>query len=118
MRKTGSQLDREIAERLGSRRGHAAVATAAPYVSAIEHAIYRSKDPDALIAAVKDAQKHAAAMKRVGSGYVDASGQYDPSMYALANLLVKAKEMVRRLKIQRKTGRVSKPSRATAWKLR
>lgn len=121
MAKTSAQLDREIAHALSHRRGHATVLTAAPYVEAINEAIYRSKDPDALVAAVAAAKKHASAMKRVAGprgGYVDSSGQYDPSMYDLANLLVKASEMVRRIKIQKKTGRFPTPSRRSAWKLR
>jgi len=85
---------------------------------AINDALHRSKDPDALVSAVAAAQKHVAAMKRIGSGHIDASGEFDPAMYELGNLLVKAKEMVRRIKIQRKTGRFPKPSRRTAWKLR
>lgn len=118
MAKTAAQLDKEIAQALGrGRRHHAAVATAAPHVEAINEAIYRTNDPDALAAAVAAAKKHVAAMKKVGSGHIDASGQFDPSMYELANLLVKANEMVRRIKIQRKTGRFPKPSRRTAWKL-
>ena len=121
MAKTSAQLDREIARALARRRGrrhHATVATAAPHVAAIEEAIYRSKDPDALVEAVRAADKHISAMRRVGSGHVDASGQFDPAMYELGNLMVKAREMVRRIKVQRKTGRFPKPSRRTAWKLR
>lgn len=121
MAKTAAQLDREIADVLGGRRArshHATVANASPYVEAINDAMYRSKDPDALIAAVAAAKKHVAAMKRIGSGHIDASGAFDPAMYDLANLLVKANEMVRRIKIQKKTGRFPKPSRRTAWKLR
>lgn len=107
MAKTSAQLDKEIA-----------VHTAGKYVDAINDAIYRTKDPEALIAAVAAAQKHAAAMKRIGSGHIDSGGAFDPALYELGNLLVKAKEMVRRIKIQRKTGRFPKPSRRTAWKLR
>lgn len=125
MAKTAVQLDREIAQTLGRKRsGHATVLTAKPYVDAIHDAIYRSKDPDALITAVRAAQKHKAAMKRIalkkhpGGGYVDSSGEFDPALHDLANLLVRANEMVRRIKIQRKTGRFPKPSRRTAWKLR
>jgi len=121
MAKTSAQLDREIANALGGRRDrrhHATVATAAPYVEAINEAMYRTKDPDALINAVAAAKKHVAAMRRIGTGHIDASGAFDPAMYDLANLLVKANEMVRRIKIQRKTGRFPKPSRRTAWKLR
>lgn len=121
MAKTAAQLDREIADALGarrSRRHHATVANATPYVEAINEAIYQTKDPDALVAAVTAAKKHVAAMKRIGSGHIDASGNFDPAMYELANLLVKANEMVRRIKIQKKTGRFPKPSRRTAWKLR
>lgn len=128
MAKTAAQLDREIAQALGRKhqaQHHAAVLTAAPHVAAINDAIYRSKDPDALIAAVQAARKHKAAMKRIArkahpgaSGHVDSSGEFDSAMYDLANLLVKAEEMVRRTKVQRKTGRFPKPSRRTAWKLR
>jgi hypothetical protein len=121
-KKRPAQLDREIAEALSrsgdARRHHAAIATAAPHVEAIKDAIYRSKDPDALVAAVRAAQKHVAAMKRIGSGHIDASGQFDPAMYELGNLLVAAKEMVRRIKIQRKTGRFPKATGRTAWKTR
>lgn len=119
MGKTATQLNREIADALGrGRHNHATVATAEPYVAAINDAIYRSKDPDALVAAVTAAKKHVAAMRRVGRGYVDSRGEYDPALADLANLLVKASEMVRRIKIKRKTGRFPKPSRRTAWKLR
>ena len=126
--KSFARLDREIAEALTrSPRHHATVATAAPHVTAIYDAIHRTKDPDALIAAVAAAQKHVAAMKRIArkppkhpgsSAQVDMRGEYDPAMYELVNLLVKAKEMVRRIKIERKTGRFPKPSRRTAWKLK
>lgn len=120
MAKTAAQLDREIAAALARKKDprHATVATAVPHVAAINDAIYRTKDPDALVAAVAAAQKHVAAMRRIRSGHIDASGEFDPAMYDLSNLLVKAKEMVRRIKIQRKTGRFPKPSRRTAWKLR
>ena len=120
MAKTAAQLNREIANVLKRRhvRGHhATVATAAPYVEAINEAIYRSHNPEELIAAVSAAKKHVAAMRRIGSGHIDARGEFDPAMYELMNLLVKANEMVRRIKIRRKTGRSPKPSRRTAWKL-
>lgn len=121
MPKTTIQLDREIAAALGRyrrRSHHAEVATAAPHVEAINAALYPAVDPDALFAAVAAAKKHVAAMRRVGSGHIDASGKFDPAMYDLRNLLVKADELVRRIKIQRKTGRSPRPSRRTAWKLR
>lgn len=143
MAKTSAQLDREIAQALGrmrparAGRHHAAVQTAAPHVEAIKDAMYRSQDPDALIAAVAAANKHRAAMQRLArkqyvadhpedrdkpglrySAFHDSSGEYDESMYELGNLLVKANEMVRRIKIFKKTGRYPKPSRQTAWKLR
>jgi phosphoenolpyruvate carboxylase len=120
MAKTATQLNSEIDKILKKRRArdhHAAVATAVPHVEAINEAIYRSHDPDELIAAVSAAKKHVAAMRRVGSGHVDASGAFDPALYELMNLLVKANEMVRRIKIKRKTGRFPKPSPRTAWKL-
>ena len=98
---------------------HLGVRTAHRHVDAINDAINRTKDPDALIAAVHEAQKHKNATKRLGlSGGADSSGAYDPASYVLGNLLVKAEEMVRRIKIERKTGRLPKPSRHTAWKLR
>ena len=96
MAKTAAQLDREIAG-----------ITAHKHVAAIQHALYRSKAPDALIAAVRDAQRHVSAMKRVarkspnhpGSSYfVDARGEFDPKMYELANLLVEAKKHVKAIK--------------------
>jgi len=120
MRKTAVQLDREISAALGRylHHNHAAVATAAPHVEAINAALYSTRDPDALITAVEAAKEHVAAMRRIGSGHIDASGKFDPAMYDLWNLLVKANEMVRRIKIQRKTGRFPRPSRRTAWKLR
>ena len=99
MPKTAAQLDREIA-----------VHTAGKYVDAINHALYRSKDPGALATAVRAAQKHVAAMKRIarkppshpGSSYfVDSSGVFDPTMYELANLLVLAKQHVRNSKKRR-----------------
>lgn len=103
------------------------VRTAAKHVEAINDAIYRAKDPDALVAAVREANKHVGAMKRLarkppahpGSfAGIDSSGEFDPKMGDLGNLLVQANEMVRRIKIQRKTGRLPKPSSRTAWKLR
>jgi len=113
------------------------VQSAARHVEAINDAIYRSKDPDALIAAVKGAHKHVAAMKRLahklfvaehpeyrdrpgplGFYGIDSRGDFDPAMGDLGNLLVKADEMVRRIKLQRKTGGRHKPSSRTAWKLR
>ena len=129
MAKTAVQLDREIAATLArkNRRHHAAIATATPHLEAIRAAIYQTKDPDDLIAAVSAAEKHVAVMKRLArkppnhpgsSGGIDSSGTFDPTMYDLGNELVRAKEMVRRIKIQRKTGRFPKPSRRTAWKLR
>lgn len=99
-------------QRLGVRTAHR-------HVDAINDAINRTKDPDALIAAVHEAKKHKNAIKRLGfSGGTDSSGFYDPASYDLGNLLVKAEEMVRRIKVERKTGRMPKPSRHTAWKLR
>jgi hypothetical protein len=100
---------------------HLGVRTAGRYVEAINDAIYRSLDPDALIAAVKAAKQHQKAMRRLAGpsgGGVDSSGAFDPTFYELSNLLIKAEEMVRRIKIQRRTGRSPKPSRRTAWKLR
>ena len=99
MPKTAAQLDREIA-----------VHTAGNHVNAINHAMWRSKDPGELIAAVRAAQKHVAAMKRVArkppkhpgsSSFVDSSGAFDPTMYDLVNLLVLAKQYVRNLKKRR-----------------
>jgi hypothetical protein len=120
MAKTAARLNREIAQVLKhshDRSRHSTAATAAPYVEAINEALYRSHNPDKLIAAVSAAKKHVAAMRRIGSGHIDASGEFDPAMYELMNLLIKANEMVRRIKVQRKTGRLPKPSRRTAWKL-
>ena len=117
MAKTTSQLNKEVAHILKRRHIHATVATGAPYVEAINDAIYRSHNSDQLLAAVGSANKHVSAMRRIGSGHIDASGSFDPAMYELMNLLVKANEMVRRIKIRRKTGRSPKPSRRTAWKL-
>lgn len=120
MAKTAAQLNKEITSVLKRRRSHShhpMVATADPYVEAINEAIYRNPDPDALIDAVSAAKKHVAAMRRIGSGRIDASGKFDPAMYELMNLLIKANEMVRRIKIQRKTGRFPRPSQRTAWKL-
>ena len=103
MAKTSAQLDREIA----ARTAH----TADRYVDAIVHAMYRSKDPDALITAVRDAQKHVSAMKRVarrppkhpGSSYlVDSRGDFDPKMYEFVNLLVDAKKVVKNIRKQRR----------------
>ena len=127
-----AQLDREIAEVLararrsqGPQRHHAAIAsevrTAAPHVDAIYHALYQSKDPDALIAAVRAAQKHAAAMKRVTKGrggHVDSRGEFDAKMYELANLLVAAKQRVKNIKTSRRTGRYPKATSRTAWRTR
>lgn len=99
MAKTAAQLDREITAH-----------TARKHVTAIQHAMYRSKDPDALIAAVRDAQKHVAAMKRIArkppkhpgsSAFVDSHGDFDPKMYELVNLLVDAKKYVKSIKKQR-----------------
>jgi len=129
MAKTAAQLDREIAAALARKKDshHATIATAVPHLDAIRNAIYRTKDPDDLIAAVRAAEEHVAAMKRLarkspnhpGASYsIDSSGEFDPAMYDLGNDLVRAKEMVRRIKIERKTGRFPKPSRRTAWKLR
>jgi hypothetical protein len=99
MVKTARQLDKEIA-----------AITAGKYVDAIHHALYRSKDPDALIDAVRDAQKHVSAMKRVArkppkhpgsSALVDSRGEFDPKMYELVNLLVDAKKYVKNISKQR-----------------
>lgn len=87
------------------------------HVEAINNAIYQTKDPDALIEAVKAAKKHKAATKRVGSGFIDTAGGFDHSMSALGNLLVKAEQMVKNIKTYRRTGKYPKPSRRTAWKL-
>jgi len=100
------------------------VQTAAKHVKAILDAIYRSKDPDALLTAVSAATKHVTAMKRVArkfggvSRLLDSSGAFDPQMSDLNNMLVGAKEMVRRIKIQRKTGRLPKATSRTAWRTR
>ena len=100
MAKTAAQLDKEIA-----------AITADKHVAAIHHALYRSKDPDALVAAVRDAQRHVAAMKRFarkppkhpGSSYlVDTRGEFDPKMYELVNLLVEAKKYVKSIRKQRR----------------
>ena len=99
MAKTAAQLDKEIA-----------AITADKHVAAIHHALYRSKDPDALIAAVRDAQRHVAAMKRVArkppkhpgsSAFVDSRGEFDPKMYELVNLLVDAKKYVKNIRKRR-----------------
>jgi len=99
MAKTAAQLDKEIA-----------TLTAGKYVAAIHHAMYRSKDPVALMNAVRDAQKHVAAMKRIArkppkhpgsSSLVDSRGDFDPKMYELVNLLVDAKKYVKSIKKQR-----------------
>lgn len=102
------------------------VRSAAKHVEAIKDAIYRSKDPEALIAAVSAANKHVGAMKRAarkafvskhpeyqdqpgirGSSLTDSSGTYDEKMYELSNLLVDAKKMVKSIQKQRN---------ATAWR--
>ena len=99
MAKTSAQLDKEIA-----------TITADKYVAAINHAMHRSKDPNALITAVRDAQRHVAAMKRVArkpprhpgsSMLVDSRGEFDPKMYELVNLLVDAKKYVKSIRKQR-----------------
>ncbi|HSX22837.1 MAG TPA: hypothetical protein VLE97_08710 [Gaiellaceae bacterium] len=140
MAKTSAQLDREIAQALRQKRSsrhHATVLTAAPHVEAIKDAIYRTKDPEALVAAVKAANQHRANMRRLArrkfvadnpeykdrpglrySAQTDSSGEYDPAMYELGNLLVAANEMVRRIKIKKKTGRFPKVDSRTAWKTR
>lgn len=96
MAKTAARLDKEIA-----------AITAGKYVDAIHHAMHRSKDPDKLIAAVRDAQRHVVAMKRIArkppnhpgsSALVDSRGQFDPKMYELVNLLVDAKKYVKNIK--------------------
>lgn len=103
-------LREEFFRQLGVRTAHR-------HVDAINEAI-KGTNPDTLIAAVSAAKKHKAAIKRLGfTGGADSSGVYDPASYELGNLLVKAEEMVRRIKIERKTGRMPKPSRHTAWKL-
>lgn len=93
---------------------------AQPFLDALRDAIHRSKDSDVLIAATKAANAHMTAMRKIskGGGYVDSAGGFDPAAYDLGNLLVKANEMVRRIKIQRKTGKFPKPRSSTAWKLR
>lgn len=88
---------------------HLGARTSSRYIEAIYDAIYQSKDPDALIAAVKAAKAHVRATPPAA---------FDPARYDLRNLLVKAEEMVRRIKIQKRTGRSPKPSARTAWKLR
>ena len=99
MAKTAAQLDKEIA-----------AITADKHIAAIQHALYRSKNPDELVAAVSAAQKHVNAMKRVarkpprhpGSSYfVDSRGEFDPTMYDLANLLVDARKYVKNIKKRR-----------------
>jgi hypothetical protein len=94
--KSAAQLDKEIAASL--------VQTAQKHVDAINDAIYRSKDPEALLAAVSEAKKHIATMarlqkKRGKSGVqVDSSGEFDPYMYELGNLMVSANERVKNIK--------------------
>jgi hypothetical protein len=114
-KKSHAQIKREVDEILAK---NSTVATAAPYIKAINEALYHDHNPEELIVAVEAAKKHVAAMRRIGSGHIDASGEFDPAMYELLNLLVKANEMVRRIKIKRKTGRFPRPSQRTAWKLR
>lgn len=113
---TVGEIPADVREKFFSLLG---VKTAHRHVDAIKDAIYKTKDPDALIVAVSDANKHRALLKRLGlSGHADSSGAYDPAMYELGNLLVAANEMVRRIKIQRKTGRFPKDTSRTAWKTR
>ena len=101
MAKTSAQLDKEIT-----------AITAHKHVAAIHDALYRSKNPNALIAAVREAQKHVAAMKRIArkppkhpgsSAFVDSSGEFDPKMYELVNLLVDAKKYVKVIRKQRRS---------------
>lgn len=103
-RKSPAQLDAEIARALKPK---STTKNAKPHVDAIHHAIYASKDPKALVAAVDAANKHAARMKKIArkppnhpgsSALVDESGNYDASMYELANLLVDANARVKRIK--------------------
>lgn len=84
---------------------------AKPFVDDIEHAVYKSKNPDALLSAVKNAEVHIKAMKKIarkppkhpGScALVDSSGEYDPHMYTLVNLMVDARKMAARIKKQRR----------------
>lgn len=98
MAKTAAQLDREITR------------TAHKHVAAIYHALYGSKNPNELITAVRDAQRHVSAMKRVArkspnhpasSYFVDSRGEFDVKMYELANLLVEAKKHVKAIKKRR-----------------
>ncbi len=91
---------------------HVGLRTAARHVDAIKDAIYRTKDEDALIDAVREAKKHRAWARRT----VDRD--FDPKLYDLGNLLVAAEELVRRIKIQRKTGRLPKVTSRTAWRTR
>lgn len=76
----------------------------------IHDAIYKSKDPAKLRAAVADANRHVSAMKRAArrapkhpgsSYYVDSRGNYDPQMYSLVNTLVDARKRVQRMKRSR-----------------
>lgn len=74
--------------------------TADLHIEAIRNA-YLGGNSDALIAAVRAANKHAKAMK----GHSDSSGSFDASMYELANLLVDANKSVKNIKKQRGTSR-------------
>src|SRR5574341_319098 len=98
---------------------HLDVRTAHRHVDAIKGAIYRTKDPDALVAAVREATKHVNAMQRLGRrsasgpGYsyeIDSSGAYDPAMSELGNLLVDAKQYVANIKKQGKATTRARPS--------
>lgn len=70
----------------------------------------RSDQPDALPAAAAIAETHIKAMRRIarkppkhpGSSYqIDASGNYDPHMYDLGNLMVEVRERLKRRKAKR-----------------
>jgi len=80
--------------------------TADRYLEALHAARHETKDPDALIEAVKAAKKHVAATKRVRpNGFVDTRGAFDPSMQELRNLLATEEKAVKYIKQQRKKSR-------------
>ncbi len=83
-----------------------ATVTAKPFLHDLERAM-RDKNPVAFADAVKRADDHIKAMKRLarkppkhpGSSYMmDSSGEYDHDMYTLGNLMVDARKMLARIK--------------------
>lgn len=147
MPRTAAQLDQEIKRFLTSRPRHAnrpatqhphatrkplaQAMTAQPYLDGLIQAIRnyrastsedeRARNEEVVISAAQNGQKYVNASRRINKAILargEILDRFDPAIHELMNMLVGAKELVRRIKIKRKTGQYPKTTRETDWKMR